>query len=69
MDLISDLRDPDCLAAYLNILATENPPVDILLQHMAAICNHNFKVTPYAAIKFPLPNGKLVDIIKTEYKL
>ncbi|XP_055840960.1 lysosomal-trafficking regulator isoform X2 [Episyrphus balteatus] len=62
LDLVVDLNSPDVLSTYFNILASKNPPVDILIKYMSYICSNSLKKQPTVEIEFPMLNdGKCVS--------
>ncbi|XP_055915316.1 lysosomal-trafficking regulator isoform X2 [Eupeodes corollae] len=56
LDLVVDLNSPDVLSTYFSILASKNPPVDILIKYMSYICSSNLKKQPSVEIEFPMLN-------------
>lgn len=71
LDLITDLNTPDTLSAYLNLMTSESPPLDILLSKLIALGSQGQSVQPSIEIEFPVSSGMfsgfvyllLVDLI------
>lgn len=58
LDLIIDLNTPDTLSAYLNLMTSESPPLDILLSRLISLGNQGQGVQPSIEIEFPVPSGE-----------
>lgn len=62
LDLVVDLNSPDVLSIYFKILASKNPPVDILMKYMSYICSNTLKKQPTIELEFPMQNdGRCVS--------
>lgn len=57
LDLITDLNTPDTLSAYLNLMTSESPPLDILLSKLIALGSQGQCVQPSIEIEFPVTSG------------
>lgn len=58
LDLITDLNTPDTLCAYLSLMSSENPPLDILLSRLIYLGNQGQSVHPSIEIEFPVACGE-----------
>lgn len=58
LDLITDLNTPDTLSAYLGLMTSPNPPLDVLLPRLIYLGGHAHSVHPSVEIEFPVPAGK-----------
>lgn len=59
LDLITDLNTPDTLCSYLNLMTSENPPLDLLLSRLILLGSQEYGVQPSIEIEFPVFSGKL----------
>lgn len=62
MELISHLNTPDVLNCYFGILASKQPPVELLMRHMHHICSGGLRrAQPCMELEFPIAiDGKIV---------
>lgn len=58
LDLITDLNTPDTLCAYLNLMTSESPPLDILLSRLIYLGSQGQSVHPSIEIEFPIASGE-----------
>lgn len=58
LDLITDLNTPDTLSAYLALMTSENPPLDLLLTRFIYLGGHGQCNQPSIEIEFPVFGGK-----------
>lgn len=52
LELIDDLQTPDSLTAFLSLLASENPPVDLLLPRISYLANLGMKISTNCFVEF-----------------
>lgn len=57
LDLITDLNTPDTLSAYLNLMTSESPPLDILLPRLIFLGSQGHNVQPSIEVEFPVLSG------------
>lgn len=57
LDLITDLNSPDTLSAYLALMTSENPPLDLLLTRFIYLGGHGQCNQPSIEIEFPIFGG------------
>ncbi|KAH8398321.1 hypothetical protein KR215_005837, partial [Drosophila sulfurigaster] len=62
LELISQLNTPDVLNCYFGILASKQPPIELLMRHMHHICAFSLrKAQPCMELEFPITiDGKIV---------
>ncbi|KAH8278307.1 hypothetical protein KR044_010890, partial [Drosophila immigrans] len=62
LELISHLNTPDVLNCYFGLLASKQPPVELLMRHMHHICAFSLrKAQPCMELEFPIAiDGKIV---------
>ncbi|XP_030570415.1 uncharacterized protein LOC115769645 [Drosophila novamexicana] len=62
LELISHLNTPDVLNCYFSILASKQPPVELLMRHMHHICAGSLRrAQPCMELEFPITiDGKIV---------
>ncbi|KAL9905520.1 lysosomal-trafficking regulator mauve isoform 2-T7 [Glossina fuscipes fuscipes] len=55
LELVVDLNTPDVLQIFFSILASKNPPIDILINYMNYICANTLKrAHPSVELEFPV---------------
>lgn len=54
LDLITDLKTPDTLSAYLALMTSANPPLDLLLARFIYLGGHGQCSQPSIEIEFPI---------------
>lgn len=54
LDLITDLNTPDTLNAYLALMTSENPPLDLLLTRFIYLGGHGQCNQPSIEVEFPV---------------
>lgn len=57
LELVTDLNTPDTLCAYLSLLTSPEPPLDILLTRLIHLGTHTQSIKPSIEIEFPIPCG------------
>lgn len=57
LDLITDLNTPDVLSAYLALMTSENPPLDLLLNRLVYLGNCMQYTQPSVEVEFPIFGG------------
>ncbi|XP_016976748.2 lysosomal-trafficking regulator [Drosophila rhopaloa] len=62
LELVTHLNTPEVLQCYYSILASRQPPVDLLMRHMHHISSGSLhKAQPYMELDFPITtDGKIV---------
>ncbi|KAH8349622.1 hypothetical protein KR084_002785 [Drosophila pseudotakahashii] len=62
LELVTHLNTPEVLQCYYSILASRQPPVDLLMRHMHHICSGSLrKAHPCMELDFPITtDGKIV---------
>lgn len=58
LDLVTDLNTPDTLSAYLSLMTSPNPPLDVLLPRLIYLGGHAHSVHPSVELEFPVPAGE-----------
>lgn len=58
LDLITDLNTPDILSAYLTLMASENPPLDLLLNRLIYLGSYTQHTQPSIEVEFPVFGGE-----------
>lgn len=59
LELITDLNTPETIGAYLSLMTSENPPLDILISRLIHFGTQGQSVQPAYEIEFPIFNSKL----------
>lgn len=57
LELITEIKTPETLSAYLNILSGDDPPVDLLLPRLVYLGSMAYSVQPAFELQFPSING------------
>lgn len=57
LELITDLNTPDTLSAYLGLMTSPNPPLDLLLSRFVYLGGHGQCNQPSIEIEFPVSGG------------
>lgn len=63
LDLVTDLNTPDTLSAYLSLMTSVSPPLDILLSRLIYLGSRGQSNQPSIEIEFPVYSSKLKKII------
>lgn len=61
LELITDLNTPDTLSAYLNLMTSESPPLDLLLARLVHLGSQGQGVQPSIEVEFPVSCGNFND--------
>ncbi|KAJ6646111.1 Lysosomal-trafficking regulator [Pseudolycoriella hygida] len=61
LELITDIRTPESLSAYLKIMSGENAPVDLLLPRLVYLGQSAYHVQPSFALQFPTINDESIQ--------
>lgn len=58
LELITDISTPEVFSLYLAILASDSPPIDLLLPKLLVLSKKTYQIQPNVEITFPTINGK-----------
>lgn len=60
LELITDINTPESLTAYLSIMTSQQPPIDLLLPRLIYLGGFSHRLQPSVALRFPTINDESI---------